>query len=137
MPYGSIFGQNEIAIISVFSLAWFLIGILIGTHFQGRGSSSYAGAGAGRKKSGKLIEIYVGNLSYDVSEKDLRRVFEKYGKVQGARVIINRFNGKSKGFGFVEMIDRDESMDAISSLDGSEFLGRRIVVNEAKSQSKY
>ncbi|MBN1676448.1 MAG: RNA-binding protein [Kiritimatiellae bacterium] len=77
--------------------------------------------------------LYVGNLSYKVREGDLRRFFRKYGKVISARIIRNRFNGESKGYGFVEMGSRNEAQSAISELDGKAFRGRPIVVSEAKS----
>ena len=79
------------------------------------------------------IEIYVGNLSYDLTEDVLRREFEAYGKVNSARIIMNRYNGKSKGFGFVHMPNRDEANAAIAALSDKEILGRRLRCNEAKN----
>ena len=79
------------------------------------------------------IEIYVGNLSYDMTEEQLRKEFEAYGTVNSARLIINKFNGKSKGFGFVHMPNRDEAEKACAALNDKEILGRRMKCNEAKN----
>ena len=78
------------------------------------------------------MNIYVGNLDYRVDEKDLGDVFSEYGTVSSARVIMDKFNGRSKGFGFVEMGNDDEANKAIQELDGATFENRRITVNEAK-----
>ena len=79
------------------------------------------------------IEIYVGNLSYDMTEDQLRKEFEAYGTVNSARLIINKFNGKSKGFGFVHMPNRDEAERACAALNDKEICGRRMKCNEAKN----
>ncbi len=82
------------------------------------------------------VEIYVGNLSYDMGDDQLRKTFEAFGKVDTARVVLNRFNGKSKGFGFVVMPNRPEAEAAIAALNNKEVLGREIRVNEAKNTIK-
>ena len=79
------------------------------------------------------IEIYVGNLSYDLTEDQLRKEFEAYGKVNSARIITNRYNGKSKGFGFVHMPNRAEVDAALKALSDKEILGRKLKCNEAKN----
>ena len=79
------------------------------------------------------VEIYVGNLSYDMTEDQLRKEFEAYGKVGLARLITNRYNGKSKGFGFVQMPDRGEAEKAIAALNEKEVMGRKMKCNEAKN----
>ena len=79
------------------------------------------------------IEIYVGNLSYDLTEDILRKEFEAYGKVNSARIITNRYNGKSKGFGFVHMPNRAEADAAVAALSDKDILGRRLRCNEAKN----
>ena len=79
------------------------------------------------------VEIYVGNLSYDMTEDQLRKEFEAYGKVGLARLITNRYNGKSKGFGFVQMPDRGEAEKAIAALNEKEIMGRKMKCNEAKN----
>ena len=89
-----------------------------------------ASAGRGR------VELYVGNLSYDMKDKDLSKLFEVHGKVLSARIIKNRFNGKSKGYGFVEMADAGEAHAAVKALNGKDANGRKIVVNEAKSNAR-
>ena len=78
------------------------------------------------------IEIYVGNLSYDLTEEQLRKEFEAYGKVTYARIITNRYNGRSKGFGFVHMPNRAEVDAAVKALSDKEILGRKLKCNEAK-----
>ncbi len=77
------------------------------------------------------IEIYVGNLNYAVTDDILRKEFEAYGKVNSARVIINRFNGKSKGFAFVHMADSAEADAAVRALNDKDVMGRRIKCNKA------
>lgn len=79
------------------------------------------------------IEIYVGNLSYDLTDDQLRKAFEAYGKVNYARIITNKFNGKSKGFGFVHMPDPKEVEAALAGLDDKELMGRRLKCNVAKN----
>jgi RNA recognition motif-containing protein len=79
------------------------------------------------------IEIYVGNLSYDLTEDQLRKEFEAFGKVNSARIITNRYNGKSKGFGFIHMPNREEVDAALKALSDKEILGRKLKCNEAKN----
>ena len=79
------------------------------------------------------IEIYVGNLSYEMTEEQLRKEFEAYGKVNSVRIITNRYNGKSKGFGFVHMPNRAEVDAAVAALSDKEVCGRRLKCNEAKN----
>ncbi len=78
------------------------------------------------------MNIYVGNLDYRVNEKDLNEVFSEYGTVSSAKIIMDKYNGRSKGFGFVEMENQDEAKKAIQELDGATFENRKITVNEAK-----
>ncbi len=79
------------------------------------------------------IEIYVGNLSYDLTEDQLRKEFEAYGTVNSARIITNRYNNKSKGFGFVQMPNRPEAEAAVKALNDKEILGRKLKCNEARN----
>ena len=79
------------------------------------------------------VEIYVGNLSYDMTEDQLRKEFEAYGTVNSARIITNKYNGKSKGFGFVHMPNRAEVDAAVKALSDKEILGRKLKCNEAKN----
>ncbi len=78
------------------------------------------------------MKIYVGNLSYEVTEGDLRRAFESFGRVESAEIIKDRDSGTSKGFGFVEMPDAAEAKAAIDGLNGKELKGRAATVNEAR-----
>lgn len=79
------------------------------------------------------VEIYVGNLSYDLTEDELKKLFTEYGEVSSARIVSNRFNGKSKGFGFVVMPNRSEAEKAIVAYSEKEYRGRKMRVNEAKN----
>ena len=88
------------------------------------------------RHDGDCVEIYVGNLSYDMTEAHMRKDFEKYGDVKSARIITNRFNHKSKGFGFIEMPNRHEAEAAIRALHDKDILGRKLRVNEAKNKSR-
>jgi RNA recognition motif-containing protein len=77
-------------------------------------------------------KLYVGNLAYSVTNEDLKDLFSQSGTVESVAVVSDKFSGQSKGFGFVEMADAGEAAAAIQSLDGTEFKGRNIKVNEAK-----
>ena len=81
------------------------------------------------------MNIYVGNLSYEVTEEDLHNAFSGFGEVVSAKVITDQYSGRSKGFGFVEMSDRAEAEAAIKSLDSSELKGRKIKVNQANPRT--
>jgi RNA recognition motif-containing protein len=82
------------------------------------------------------MNIYVGNLDFKVDEKDLGDMFSEYGTISSAKVIMDKFNGRSKGFGFVEMENEDEANKAIQELNGATFENRKITVNEAKPRKK-
>jgi len=82
------------------------------------------------------MNIYVGNLSYDVTEDDLRQAFEGFGQVASATIIMDKFTGKSRGFGFVEMPIEDEAKSAITGMNGKELKGRTLTVNEARPRSE-
>lgn len=77
-------------------------------------------------------KLYVGNLPYSVSDSDLQRLFEPHGAVQSAQVVVDRDTGRSKGFGFVEMETGEAAQAAISALNGQDFSGRSLTVNEAR-----
>ena len=78
------------------------------------------------------MRIYVGNLSYDVTEDDFRELFVSFGEVESATIIMDRDSGQPKGFGFVEMPNGDEAERAIQELNGKEFMERELTVNEAR-----
>jgi RNA recognition motif-containing protein len=82
------------------------------------------------------MNIYVGNLSYNVEELDLKEIFEEYGAVSSVKIITDKFTGKSKGFGFVEMASDEEAKKAIDELNGGELENRKIVVNESQPRPK-
>jgi RNA recognition motif-containing protein len=84
----------------------------------------------------KEVNIYVGNLSFEVTDEDLREAFAEFGQVESAAVIKDRFSGKSRGFGFVEMPAKAEAEAAISGLDGSDMKGRALKVNEARARTE-
>jgi len=78
------------------------------------------------------MNIYVGNLSRDVSETDLKEAFQAFGEVASAAVIKDKYTGESRGFGFVEMPNKEEADKAIAGLNGKDIKGRAITVNEAR-----
>ena len=78
------------------------------------------------------MNIYVGNLSFSVTEEDLRTAFQTFGSVEKAAVITDKMSGQSRGFGFVEMPNKDEAIKAIESLNGKDLKGRNLKVNEAQ-----
>ena len=82
------------------------------------------------------MNIYVGNLSHDVTDEDLRQEFETFGQVESATVIKDKFSGESRGFGFVEMPAKTEAESAIAGLNGKELKGRPLTVNEARPRAE-
>jgi RNA recognition motif-containing protein len=82
------------------------------------------------------INIYVGNLSFDTKEDELRSLFETFGPVQSVRIISDQFTGRSRGFGFVEMETREQGVQAIHDLDAKEVGGRPLKINEAKPKTQ-
>jgi RNA recognition motif-containing protein len=82
-----------------------------------------------------MVNIYVGNLAYAVTEDDLRVAFEAYGAVDRASVVTDRMTGRSKGFGFVEMPNEAEAREAITKLNETALKGRNVMVNEARPQT--
>ena len=81
-------------------------------------------------------KLYVGNLSYEVTDAELAKLFEAHGAVQSAQVIMDRDTGRSKGFGFVEMKSDEEAKAAIAALNGKETGGRQLTVNEARPKTE-
>jgi len=78
------------------------------------------------------MNIYVGNLSWNLKDQDLQNLFASHGEVSSAKIVLDKFTNRSKGFGFVEMPNDDQAQAAISALNGSEVDGRNIVVNESR-----
>ncbi len=81
------------------------------------------------------MNIYVGNLSRDLSESDLREAFAAFGEVSSSSIIKDKFSGESRGFGFVEMPNKDEAEKAIAALNGKDLKGRTATVNEARPRT--
>jgi RNA recognition motif-containing protein len=82
------------------------------------------------------MKIYLGNLSYEVTEEDLRLELEQYGQVESVAIIKDKRSGQSKGFGFVEMASKAEGQSAIDALNGKELKGRALKVNEARPRTE-
>jgi RNA recognition motif-containing protein len=81
------------------------------------------------------INIYVGNLSFDTNESELKGLFATYGEVQSAKIVVDQFSNRSRGFGFIEMVNREEGLKAIQELDSKDLGGRSLKVNESKPKS--
>jgi RNA recognition motif-containing protein len=81
------------------------------------------------------MNIYVGNLSYNATEENLRQAFEAFGQVSSARIVKDKYSGQPRGFGFVEMPNQAEAQEAIKSLNGKELLGKQMSVNEARPRT--
>lgn len=135
------------AIVSLNSLGWFLLGILAGRRIrrktagsqqqqQGRQTSRAQAQQRRGEASGSSAELYVGNLSYEMTEEELRDLFSKAGKVASVRLIGNKFNGKSKGYAFIEMAGEAQAIEASRQFNGKEIKGRKMVVSQAKSKAR-
>ena len=83
-----------------------------------------------------MKKLFVGSISFDSTEESLKQKFEEVGPVVSAKIIFDRFSGRSKGFGFVEMENEEDAAKAIEELNGSQLDGREIVVNEAKPEGE-
>lgn len=84
----------------------------------------------------KKMNIYIGNLPYSVTEDDLRDAFSRFGQVDSANIIMDKFSGRSKGFGFVDMSSDEEGRTAIEAMNEQDFKGRTIKVNEARPREE-
>lgn len=132
---------RPIFVCAAVSVLSFLVGMLVGTRFRKRRRQKSPRQRSQRQPGeaeprGRRVEMYVGNLSYDIKDGDLAKIFSKYGTVSQARVIQNKFNGKSKGYGFVSMSNGAECKAAVGDLNGKEVKGRKLVVNEARSKAR-
>jgi len=83
-----------------------------------------------------FMNIYVGNLPYNTNDADMKALFENYGTVTATSVISDKFTGRSRGFGFVEMADDDQARQAIEATNGADYNGRALVVNEARPREE-
>ena len=82
------------------------------------------------------MNIYVGNLSYEVTEEDLQKAFEGFGQIDSVKIIKDNYSGRSKGFGFVEMPDNAEAQSAIDDLNDKELKGRTLKINKARPRTE-
>jgi RNA recognition motif-containing protein len=81
------------------------------------------------------MNIYVANIPFKATEAELRGLFEGYGEVSSAKIILDKFTQRSRGFGFVEMNDESAARQAITTLNGADFMGKNLVVNEARPKT--
>lgn len=126
--------------IVVIALVTFVAGIGVGTLIArpatGKQKTSRS-AGKGRNKAkDNAVELYVGNLPYATTEKELIKAFQRFGRVLSVRLIEDRHDGRPKGFGFVEMESLRTANAAIKAMHGKGFKGRDLVVNEARSRAR-
>lgn len=117
-----------------YAVAGLAIGFIAGRLSTG-GSTSTSSDSGSAVEPGDGVELYVGNLSYDVGEKELIKIFSSHGKVLSARIIKNKFNNRSKGYGFVEMATDSGAGKAVKAMHGKDVKDRKLVVNEARSRS--
>ncbi len=82
------------------------------------------------------MDIYVGNLAYKLTDDELKSVFQPFGAVESARIIMDRETGRSKGFGFVKMPEQHQARAAMDALNGTELAGRPLTINEARPRSR-
>ena len=80
------------------------------------------------------MNLYIGNLHYNVNEEELKEIFKKYGEVMTVIIITDKYTGSSKGFGFIEMLNDEEANKAIDNLNGTEIRGRKVIVNQARER---
>ncbi|MCX6271465.1 MAG: RNA-binding protein [Bacteroidetes bacterium] len=82
------------------------------------------------------MNIYVASIPFKATDEDLRELFEEYGEVTSAKIIMDNYTQKSRGFGFVEMKEDAEARQAIEALNGADFMGKNLVVNEARPRTE-
>lgn len=81
------------------------------------------------------MNIYIGNLNYDISEDELMDIFKEYGEVASVKIIIDKYSGRSKGFGFIDMPNDQEASEAMENINDTDIKGRRIKVNQARERN--
>ena len=126
---------------AIYALAGLVVGLLAGRYAPLGVKSKSPKGGKGRKpgkvvRRGDGVEMYVGNLAYSVSRRDIEVAFGELGQVVDVRIIRNKMNGKSKGYGFVEMADEKSAKAAVRNLNGKDIKGRPVVVKEASSTAR-
>lgn len=107
----------------------FMLALALGIFLGGILSQIQLGAGAIPPESGEKVTIFVGNLAFKASQEELQQLFSPYGRVQSVRIMKDRATRRPRGFAFIEM-DANHASRAIKALDGKEFLGRKLRVNE-------
>ena len=80
------------------------------------------------------MNLYIGNLHYNVNEEELKEIFKEYGEVMSVTIITDKYTGNSKGFGFIEMLNDKEANKAIENVNGTEIHGRKVIVNQARER---
>lgn len=83
-----------------------------------------------------MRKMYVGNIPYNATEEDLRELFSEYGEIESLKIIQDQFTDRSKGFGFIEMVNEEDAKKAIATLNGKDFMGKSLTVAEARPQQK-
>ena len=104
-------------------------------NFQQNGAKLFYSRSKKLQERGIIMNIYVGNLSTDVTDEAIRGAFESFGEVTSAKVIRDKYTGQSRGFGFVEMPGQSQAQTAIKSLNGKELQGKEMSVSEARPRS--
>jgi RNA recognition motif-containing protein len=83
-----------------------------------------------------MRKMYVGNIPYNATEQDLRELFSEYGEIESLKIMKDQFTDRSKGFGFIEMVNEEDAKKAIATLNGKDFKGKSLTVAEARPQQK-
>ena len=83
-----------------------------------------------------MRKMYVGNIPYDATEEDLRNLFSEYGEIESLKIIQDKYTGRSRGFGFIEMAEEKDAREAIEKLNGKDFMEKTLKVSEARPQQK-
>jgi len=124
----------------VVSMLWLVVGIVLGGLLPRRQKAAKVSVrdnaeGRGERQPSQY-ELYVGNLPYEMSDADLKKLIDPFGDVVSARIITNRISGSSKGYGFVKMSSAEDVRKTVSSLNNKELDGRRIAVSEARTHPR-
>jgi RNA recognition motif-containing protein len=83
-----------------------------------------------------MRKMYIGNIAFDATEEDLRNLFSEYGEIESIKIIKDQFTDRSRGFGFIEMVDEKDAKKAMAGLNGKDFMGKTLTVAEAKPQQR-
>jgi|APCry1669188970_1035186.scaffolds.fasta_scaffold119608_2 RNA recognition motif-containing protein len=132
--------DNLVLALVVVSMLWLVVGIVLGGLLPRRQKAAKASVrdnsdGRGERQPSQY-ELYVGNLPYEMSDADLKKLIDPFGEVVSARIITNRISGSSKGYGFVKMSSAEDVRKTVSSLNNKDLDGRRIAVSEARTHPR-